>query len=251
MPRINNQGVNIHYEIAGQGTPLLMLHGAFGSADDWSDFGYAETLGRDHRLILMDLRGHGKSDKPHDPACYSIDLFVQDTIAVLDALGIGICDALGFSFGGWIVYRLWRLSPERIKSMILLDGVPGPDDSALILDEADKLEQVASRYARFPSWQKRFLSNDKLALQSLARGIVDDVPRLIDDINVLPGNINLPCLVLTSDIKGTEMDLMTRIKNSMSDGSLKTFPGIRHSDLLMQGDETVLHVRRFLDAQAR
>ncbi|HSR29356.1 MAG TPA: alpha/beta hydrolase [Anaerolineae bacterium] len=250
MPHINNQGVDIHYKIVGEGAPLLMLHGGLCSSEDWSDFGYTEKLGGDRRLILVDLRGHGESGKPHDSRSYSIDLFVQDAIALLDELRVGVCDVLGFSIGGWVVYRLWKMYPERVRSIILMDGVPGLDDSALILDYVERLEQVASPIAHFPNAHKRFLANDKLAIQSLARGIVEDIPRLIDDINALPENINLPCLVLTSDIKGIEMDLMTRIKNAMVDGSLKTFLGFTHFDVLVRGDETIPHLRRFLDAQA-
>jgi len=249
MPWISNQGVNIHYKVEGKGSPFLMLHGAFGSCENWFDFGYPEKLREDYQLILVDLRGHGNSDKPHDPNYYSVNLFVQDIIAVLDEVGVGICHSVGISFGGWIVYSLWREHPERIKSMILLDGVPGPDDSQLMRDFVNNIEEQASQLS--PADKAHLLSNDKMALLALSRGIAEDIPRIIDDINTLPESINLDCLILTSDLDGVEMELMKTIASTVSNGSLITLAGLGHNDLLVRSEKTIPHILHFLDVQAK
>jgi pimeloyl-ACP methyl ester carboxylesterase len=70
MAFATNSGVRIHYEIEGSGQPLVLHHGSFASGADWGDLGYVDALKREHLLILMDARGHGASDKPHDPAAY-------------------------------------------------------------------------------------------------------------------------------------------------------------------------------------
>ncbi len=255
MPRINNQGVSIHYQVEGEGPPLLMLHGAFVDSKFWFESGYVERLRKSYRLILVDLRGHGDSDKPYDSDSYSVDLFVQDVIAVLDDLEIGNCHALGISFGGWIVYSLCRKHPERTKSMILLDGIPGPDDSALILEYSDKIEELASSIPQLtPAQKKRFLNNDKLALQSLARGVADDIHRIIEDINTLPENINLDSLILTSDLDGLdgiEIELMRKIECSVSNGSLITLAGLNHIDLSVRSDKTTPYILHFLESRAQ
>ena len=54
MPQANNEGLSIYYEVEGTGPPLVLLHGSFGSLDDWRDFGYVDALKGRHRLILMD-----------------------------------------------------------------------------------------------------------------------------------------------------------------------------------------------------
>lgn len=249
MPWISNQGVNIHYKVEGKGLPFLMLHGAFGSCENWFDFGYPEKLREDYQLILVDLRGHGKSDKPHDPNYYSVKLFVQDMIAVLDEVGVGVCHSVGISFGGWIVYSLWREHPERIKSMILLDGVPGPDDSQLMRDFVNNIEEQASQLS--PADKAYLLSNDKMALLALSRGVAGDIPKIIDDINALPDNINLDCLILTSDLNGVEMELMKKIASTVSNGSLITLAGLGHNDLLVRSEKTIPHILHFLDVQAK
>lgn len=86
MPYANNQGVRIHYEIEGEGPHLVLIHGFTGSLDDWREFGYTETLKRNHQVILVDTRGHGASDKPHNPGAYETELLVGDVLAVLDQL---------------------------------------------------------------------------------------------------------------------------------------------------------------------
>ncbi len=251
MAKINNQGINIYYKVVGEGPPIVLLHGVFGSCEDWIEFGYVARLGRKYKLILIDLRGHGQSDKPYDPNSYYIDKYVQDVVAVLDELGIGLCHVLGFSFGGWIVYRFLRKYPERIQSMILLDGVPGPDDSKVIRDFVNNIETLTSQLALTPNNRARFLNNDKIALLSLSSGIADDIPRIIDDINNLSETINLFSLILTSDFIGVEMELLRKIEHATSNSSLITLTGLSHLDLLVRGDLTIPRILDFLDAQTQ
>jgi pimeloyl-ACP methyl ester carboxylesterase len=83
-----NAGVRIHYEVKGSGSALVPLHGFMSSLEDWFECGYVAALRSNYRVILVDLRGHRGSDKPHDEASYTLDLRVKDVTSVLDALGI-------------------------------------------------------------------------------------------------------------------------------------------------------------------
>ncbi len=114
MPQANNDGLSIHYEVEGEGPPLVMHHGSFGSLDDWRDFGYSDALKDRHQLILMDSRGHGKSGKPHDPAMYGLASRASDVIAVLDDLGSRKADFMGYSMGGWIGFGLAKYGPQSL-----------------------------------------------------------------------------------------------------------------------------------------
>src|SRR4051794_25832175 len=102
MPYASNQGTRIHYEVEGVGPPLVLHHGTFGSGEQWRDFGYVEALKRDYQLILIDARGHGASDKPHDPAAYDLTLRVTDVTSVLDDFRVQQAHYFGYSMGGWI-----------------------------------------------------------------------------------------------------------------------------------------------------
>jgi len=76
MPWANNHGVRIHYELEGEGPPLILLHGLSEDLAWCRDYGYVESLKNDYKLILIDARGHGASDKPHNPDAYKLELFV-------------------------------------------------------------------------------------------------------------------------------------------------------------------------------
>ena len=86
MPFVTNQGVRIHYQVEGEGPPLVLQHGLTQSMKRWYMAGYVDALKPSYQLALVDARGHGASDKPHDPAAYTLPLQVGDIVAVLDDL---------------------------------------------------------------------------------------------------------------------------------------------------------------------
>src|SRR5262245_59440298 len=101
MPYLQHDGIHIYYRVEGeQGVPIVMLHGLTGSLDDFYEFGWVAGLKDDYRLILLDARGHGHSDKPHTPEAYNVELMVHDVTAVLDELEIDQAHFMGFSMGG-------------------------------------------------------------------------------------------------------------------------------------------------------
>ena len=102
MPYAHNGSVRIHYQVEGRGPALVLQHGFTESLVDWHESGYVEALRRDYRLILIDARGHGASDKPHHPDAYVLNRRVADVVAVLDALDIAKALYWGYSMGGWI-----------------------------------------------------------------------------------------------------------------------------------------------------
>jgi len=79
MSKLNRDGVKIHYEVYGRGPPLLLTHGYSSTSAMWE--GQIEALSKHHKLVLWDMRGHGRSDYPDDPAAYSEALTVGDMAA--------------------------------------------------------------------------------------------------------------------------------------------------------------------------
>ena len=84
MPYADNGSVRIFYQVEGEGPALVLQHGFTESVVDWYETGYVEALRSDYRLILIDARGHGASDKPHDPDAYVLNRRVADVVTVLD-----------------------------------------------------------------------------------------------------------------------------------------------------------------------
>jgi pimeloyl-ACP methyl ester carboxylesterase len=100
-------GVRLAYRELGQGRPLVLLHGLAGDGSLWQRDGQAEALAAaGHRVILPDFRGHGASAKPRDPAAYPPDILADDSVALLDHLGLDDYDLGGYSLGGRIVVRM-------------------------------------------------------------------------------------------------------------------------------------------------
>ncbi|MCJ7608517.1 alpha/beta hydrolase [Candidatus Bathyarchaeota archaeon] len=133
MPYVNNQGVKIHYEVEGHGPPLVLQHGLASSITRWRLFGYVKELSGDYGLILVDARGHGDSEKPHDPQAYSAELMTGDIVAVMDDLGIEKANYWGYSMGGKIGFELTRHHPSRFTSYIIGGMSPYPP-----ISEAEK-----------------------------------------------------------------------------------------------------------------
>jgi pimeloyl-ACP methyl ester carboxylesterase len=86
MQATSSDGVRIDFETAGRGQPLVLLHGFFGDRASWRSAGYVDALAAQYLLVLIDARGHGRSDAPHDTDSYRVGRQVPDVLAVLDAL---------------------------------------------------------------------------------------------------------------------------------------------------------------------
>ena len=112
----DSDGVRIHYTDEGQGTPVVLVHGlAFMANLEWRRPGLVDALSGQHRVITLDNRGHGRSDKPHDPAAYGANM-VEDIVRLLDHLHIEKAHVIGLSMGGFITLKMEAMYPERILS---------------------------------------------------------------------------------------------------------------------------------------
>jgi pimeloyl-ACP methyl ester carboxylesterase len=119
MPYADNGGVRIHYQVEGEGLPLVLQHGFTESVLDWYESGYVEALRTDYRVILIDARGHGASDKPHEPDAYALNRRVADVVAVLDTMDIPKALFWGYSMGGWIGFGLAKYAKERVHALVI------------------------------------------------------------------------------------------------------------------------------------
>lgn len=106
----------MHYQVRGQGAPLLLLHGFFGSHRDWAHVFDLDDLGRSYQVIMPDLRGHGRSSNPSPTTTHRQSAL--DVIALLDHLGIERCQAVGISFGGNILLHVATRQRERVQAMV-------------------------------------------------------------------------------------------------------------------------------------
>ncbi|WP_375413667.1 alpha/beta fold hydrolase [uncultured Bradyrhizobium sp.] len=123
MPKLNRDGVNIHYDVYGSGPPLLLTHGYSSTSAMWQ--GQVEALSQRHTLILWDMRGHGQSDYPDDPSAYSEASTVGDMAALLDMAGAPSAIVGGLSLGGYMSLAFVRAHPQRVRALLIIDTGPG------------------------------------------------------------------------------------------------------------------------------
>jgi pimeloyl-ACP methyl ester carboxylesterase len=108
-------GIDLFYEVAGDGEPLLLLHGGGGAHENWTYAGRDQFL-REYKLIAPDARGHGRSTNPQRTITHR--QCALDALALLDHLGIQRCRAIGISMGGNILLHMATLQPDRIEAMV-------------------------------------------------------------------------------------------------------------------------------------
>ena len=120
MPHLQSDGLSLAYQSFGEGLPVLCIHGFASSGKvNWIDTGWVETLtGGGYQAIVLDNRGHGQSDKPHDPERYYPADMARDAVALLDHLGIGQAAILGYSMGARISAFMAFEHEERVACAI-------------------------------------------------------------------------------------------------------------------------------------
>jgi pimeloyl-ACP methyl ester carboxylesterase len=124
-------GVELAWHEQGEGRPVVLLHGLFSDADtNWIRFGHAaEIAGRGFRVIMPDLRGHGTSARPHDPAAYPPDILAEDGLALIAQLGLELYDLGGYSLGGRTAVRMVVLGARPKRLIVAGMGLAGLFDT--------------------------------------------------------------------------------------------------------------------------
>lgn len=181
----DSDGVRIRYLDLGEGDAVVLLHGFALSAEaNWALTGLLSSLPQEYRMLAPDQRGHGRSDKPHDPEAYGL-AFVEDVIRLLDALEIEKAHVVGYSMGGGIALRLAADHPDRVRSVVLGGAgwaPPGAPLPAEVLDWPATIERLAEEGGSLtdalwqPGWpdptpeMRAFLDdNDARALAAIMR----------------------------------------------------------------------------------
>lgn len=117
-------GVRLRYVEQGSGVPIVLMHGYTGTLDrHFMANGVFANLSKDYRVIAIDLRGHGKSGKPHAPSAYGEEM-ARDVVRLLDQLKIPRAHIAGYSLGAFIAGRMAVLAPERVISVIYIASLP-------------------------------------------------------------------------------------------------------------------------------
>lgn len=156
MPTFQSDGLTLSYQVFGHGKPVLCIHGFASSGKvNWIDTGWVETLtGAGYQAIVLDNRGHGHSEKPHDPEAYYPSDMARDAVALLDHIGVQRAAVLGYSMGARIAAFMAFEHEERVACAIfggmgmnLINGLSDGNDIIAGLT-APSLESLTHPTAR-------------------------------------------------------------------------------------------------------
>lgn len=168
----DSAGVPIHYVEAGQGEPVILLHGY---TDDlrstWVETGVLPALARRYRVIALDARGHGASGKPHDRAAYGPEMGM-DIVRLMDHLGIRRAHVVGYSMGGHVVAQLLTRHPERFATATL-GGSSGrrnwsAGDQRRVDTESNEMDEGVLRSQILRLWPRDQPPPDEAALRAMS-----------------------------------------------------------------------------------
>ena len=255
MPYAQNDGVRIYYEVVGtDGPPLVLHHGFTQTLDGWKREGYVEKLESDYRLILIDGRGHGKSDKPHGPEAYKFSACAADVVAVLDDLAIEKANYWGYSMGAAIGFGLLWKSPERIGTFVF--GAWTPFRSAATGSIAAMFAEGTEAFLEFitkslaavgkelaEARRKEILALDSEALVAATQR-PDESEQLIDAMK----RLDRPAFAYAGRLD-SGYDLFARLPEDNPRIEFATLPGLDHVGTWNSSDVVVPVVLEFLRRQ--
>ncbi|MFT8362529.1 MAG: 2-succinyl-6-hydroxy-2,4-cyclohexadiene-1-carboxylate synthase [Sporolactobacillus sp.] len=261
-----------HLTSEGNGTPLVLLHGFSGSVQTWTPL--IRDFAASHRVICIDLLGHGGTDHPPDACRYTMDKQTSDLLAILDHLQIHQTALLGYSMGGRTALSFACSYPERIRRLVLESASPGlktveqrrrrrqRDEhlAAQIIDNG--IVSFADYWARIPLFASQAtlpetvkqvirnerLSNSAIGLAGSLRGMGTGAqPSLWPKLT----GLHLPTLLITGGNDSKFCGIAREMSGQLPLNRTAVVDGCGHNVHLENREQFSQLVRVFLDEEAR
>lgn len=225
-----SDGVKIHYLEAGTGSPVVLIHGYTGTAKgNWFSNGVAEALARNHRVVAIDCRGHGQSEKPHDPAKYGPQM-AKDVLEMMDHLKVEKAHVHGYSMGGFIVTQLLATAHQRfVTASYGGSGVPEVEEqykTQVPQDDPGKDPQEAEASSKLQSSPDR----DNEALAAVRQYPWKEGQRPTVDLT----KIKIPVLAINGQFDGPSAKTH-RMQRELANFRAVVLPGKSHLTAIMAG----------------
>lgn len=251
MPTAERDGVKLHFDDRGEGRPILFHTGGAGDGRMWELAGYTRML-NGNRHILVDHRGHGRSDAPEGVEAHRIQEYVADVAAVLDAAEVESAAFVGYSAGASVGFRFAATHPDRCSALVAIGGFPERDDdpagnipyAAWIRETGLRtaMEQMsASEDEPAPAWLVDHLSTtDTEMFALLLEGWSDDS----NGWELLP-KVGCPTLIIVGE-READPASAERAAAEMPDARAVVLPGFGHMQAFWHSEVTGPLIRGFL-----
>jgi pimeloyl-ACP methyl ester carboxylesterase len=252
-------GTRVAFAVSGEGEPLLLVHGSALSKAIWRGFGYLKELRQHHRVITVDLRGHGRSDKPHRPEDYAMELVVADLLAVLDATGVEATHYFGYSFGARAGFAVAAAHPGRLRSFVSAGGSYRVGEGVigdLFFPQWESTLAASGMQGFVAGWEQSqgrpldpatraaFLANDAAALLAYFRRTEKEAG--LDEAVV--SGITIPTLLLAGSRDTPRLADSLRAAELMPAAQVLALPDRTHASTLFPATDVLAAVMPFLAA---
>jgi len=251
VPIVERHGVRLHYADRGSGPAMLLHTGGGGDSRTWELAGYTEVL-RGYRHLLLDHRGHGRSDEPVGLAAHAIDEYVADVIAVLDHASVDRAVLLGYSSGADVLYRTAAAHPDRCLAVVGIGAIPTPfDEPGPSLERAADVRQVGMRALMegvsaqesepAPGWLIDNLAQTPADMFAHMLEAWADTPSVLADFPA----ITAPTLLICGENEVADGDV-ARVLALLAAGAAVVMPGFGHLQTSWHSEKTAPIILDFL-----
>ena len=251
MEVTSTDGIRIHYEVHGSGPTVLLAHGSLMEGASWVEAGYTEALSAFH-CVVMDCRGYGSSDKPDQRSAYEVELYVDDIVAVADAVDAERFGIAGYSWGTAGGWKASADHPERVATFVAIGGRhPNLYSFDLEIMEKTRIEpmqnmgvQGIADYMRMEEgplpgwWERQVLACDPHAYIAQRYAAVDWT-------RTSPTEVTIPALLISGADEDTARD-SELIAGVLDDGAAVIVEGRGHCQNLI-APETIEATTRFFE----
>jgi pimeloyl-ACP methyl ester carboxylesterase len=240
-------GLKMYYEVHGQGRPLVLLHGAFGTAETWANV--LPKITKTRQVIIIEQQGHGHTSDRDTPLSY--EQMAEDTAALLRKMSLEGVDVFGYSDGGVVGLRLAMKHPEMVGKLAILGShartieaayeptafaqfMSLPDDFAPAVLK-DPYDRVAPDKSNWPILVRKIK-----ALGRNFKGFTDEEVK----------SIKAPTLIMQGDRDGVKPEHAVALMRLIPNSQLAIFPGGDHFILYTRADKVVDAFMTFFDSPA-
>jgi pimeloyl-ACP methyl ester carboxylesterase len=254
VPVVERHGVRLYYADRGSGPAVLFHTGGGGDGRMWELAGYTEALGG-CRQLLMDHRGHGRSDQPVRLAAHAIDEYVADVIAVLDHASIDRAVLVGYSSGADVLYRTAAAHPDRCLALVGIGAIPTPfDEPGPSIERARDVREVGMRAVMegvsaqepepAPAWLIDNLAETPADMFAHMLEAWADTPSVLADFPAIAA----PTLLICGENEVADGDV-ARVVALLANSSAVVMPGFGHLQTFWHAEMTAPVIVDFLQAQ--
>lgn len=175
MPTLElTDDLSLNYETWGdpESPALVLLHGFTSDLRMWAP--HVDAFSEDYHVVALDLRGHGRSSAPEDPASYTMEAYAEDVRALLEELEIDVCGLVGCSFGGMVALQFAVTWPERVAALVVSDSSPAYESERYderFRERERSIAAMADQVARFGTAEVGRREAAKMSDPFLAEGL--------------------------------------------------------------------------------